>query len=123
MLRVHYLAEDREPAPRILQEQMGEIVLITSGNDLPALSDFEILVTGFPERRHLEASPYLRALIVPFAGAPAATVALLRDFPAVTLHNVPPFVQGYSMPVIFMYILATVFVIMLMLSIIKEVRK
>jgi len=88
MLRVHFVVEDREPAPRILAELMGADAVITAGPDLPDLPDYEILVTGFPKRRHLEASPNLRALIVPFAGAPAATVELLREFPAVSMHNV-----------------------------------
>jgi phosphoglycerate dehydrogenase-like enzyme len=54
----------------------------------------EILVSGFPRREHVAAAPGLRALIVPFAGVPAETCALLLDFPHVPIHalhyNVTP---------------------------------
>jgi len=45
----------------------------------------DVLVEGRPAREQLAPAP--RAVIVPYAGVPAATVALLRDFPGVTLHN------------------------------------
>lgn len=38
------------------------------------------------------------------------------------LHNVPPFLRGYSLPVLVMYLLATTFIILLVLSIFKEER-
>ena len=46
-----------------------------------------ILISGRPTREHLVASPGLRALIIPWAGLPDETRALMRDFPAVTVHN------------------------------------
>ena len=60
---------------------------ITVG-DLPADgSDYDILVGGRPTREHLEASPSLRALIIPFAGLPPETCALMLQFPGVSVHN------------------------------------
>jgi phosphoglycerate dehydrogenase-like enzyme len=49
--------------------------------------DCDILVHGFPQRAWLEGCPALRAVIVPFAGVPAETQALLREFPQIDLHN------------------------------------
>lgn len=46
----------------------------------------EILVSGFPRREHITAAPGLRTLIVPFAGVPAETRALLLDFPRIAIH-------------------------------------
>jgi phosphoglycerate dehydrogenase-like enzyme len=62
-----------------------EVTLISVADMPPA--DCDILVHGFPERAWLEACPALRAVIVPFAGVPAETQALLRDFPPIDLHN------------------------------------
>jgi phosphoglycerate dehydrogenase-like enzyme len=63
-------------------------VEIMTGDEVPEDADFEILVHGFPQRAQLEASPKLRALIVPFAGAPKETIDLLCEFPQVSLHSV-----------------------------------
>ena len=61
------------------------VTLLPASDTPPA--DFDILVHGFPQRAWLEASPRLRAVIVPFAGVPAETQALLREFPQIDLHN------------------------------------
>ena len=45
----------------------------------------DVLVEGRPDREHFAPPP--RAVVVPYAGVPAETAALLRDFPGVTLHN------------------------------------
>lgn len=47
----------------------------------------DILVGGSVTAEHLARSPRLRAVIVPFAGVPFPTQALLREYPHVTLHN------------------------------------
>ena len=46
-----------------------------------------VLVEGVPTREQLEASPELRAVLIPYAGVPRKTRELVADFPAVTLHN------------------------------------
>jgi len=63
-------------------------VELSHGDEVPAQADFEILVHGFPNRAQLEASPNLRAVIAPFAGAPKEAIELLRDFPHISLHSV-----------------------------------
>ena len=60
----------------------GEVEELAAG-----CADCDILVHGFPQRAWLEACPGLRAVIVPFAGVPAETQALLREFPQIDLHN------------------------------------
>lgn len=60
---------------------------ISAGPSLPAPASFDILVTGRPRREHLAASPHLRLVIIPFAGAPEGLPAALADFPQVAVHN------------------------------------
>jgi phosphoglycerate dehydrogenase-like enzyme len=49
--------------------------------------DTAVLVAGRPTREQIEAAPNLRALIIPWAGLPEETRALMRDFPHVAVHN------------------------------------
>ncbi len=63
-------------------------VQISEGEEIPADSDFQILVHGFPTREQIEASPTLHAVIAPFAGAPKETIDLLLDYPHISLHSI-----------------------------------
>ena len=47
----------------------------------------DILIGGRPTRDQLLACPNLRAVIVPWAGVPDSTQALLREFPHIAVHN------------------------------------
>jgi phosphoglycerate dehydrogenase-like enzyme len=70
-----------------LQAQLDPGVRIISGPDLPAESDYEVLITGRPTREQLAASPRLRAVVVPWAGVPETMRDLVPDFPHVEVHN------------------------------------
>jgi phosphoglycerate dehydrogenase-like enzyme len=88
MLRVHL---EFDPAPEQvarLRELVDPAVRLTVGEP-PRPADFEILVHGFPSGDDLLASPKLRALIVPWAGPPMETLALLKQFPHIAVHNLP----------------------------------
>ena len=86
-LTVHLLQRPPEPSLNQLRSELQPGVTLTSGGALPEQPQYEVLVAGRPEREHLEASPVLRALIIPFAGLPLETRALLEDFPHLTVHN------------------------------------
>jgi phosphoglycerate dehydrogenase-like enzyme len=60
----------------------GEVTVVT-GAEGPC----DVLVHGEPDRARLEASPDLRAVVIPYAGVPFRTRELLRDFPRISLHN------------------------------------
>ncbi len=62
-------------------------VELIDGTETAQPADCDVLVHGYVQRTWLDASPSLQAVIVPFAGVPLPTRDLLRDFPAVTLHN------------------------------------
>jgi len=63
--------------------------LLVEGVELRPHEEFgcDVLVEGVPTRDQVEASRDLRAVVVPYAGVPRKTRDLLRDFPAVSLHN------------------------------------
>ena len=66
-------------------------IRVTAGAPLPDPATFDVLVAGRPTLAQLQASPTLRALVVPFAGLPEEVRALLLD-PAnglahVAVHN------------------------------------
>ncbi|NUQ39587.1 MAG: hydroxyacid dehydrogenase [Caldilineales bacterium] len=70
-----------------LRRRLDPDIAITTGKDLPEGSGVHILVVGRPRREQLAACPDLRAVIVPWAGIPPETRALLADFPHISLHN------------------------------------
>ena len=69
----------------MLRGFVADDVQISAGPDVPA--DCDILVTGLPTVAQVEASPRLRAVIVPFTGVPPKTLDLLRRYPHIDLHN------------------------------------
>lgn len=71
----------------LLQEQLDPRVELTMGEVLPVPAVYETLVAGRPEREDIEASANLRRVIVPFAGVPDTTRALLLDYPHIELYN------------------------------------
>ncbi len=61
----------------------------TDGDDPPSDAAYEVLVRGRPSRDLVACSERLHTLVVPFAGVPPSTAALLAEFPQVqirTLH-------------------------------------
>jgi phosphoglycerate dehydrogenase-like enzyme len=83
-----HLLRAPEPAPlECLLGLLDEGIDLTFGPEPPEPSEYEILVAGRPERRHVAASARLRALIIPWSGLPEATRALMREFPHVAVHN------------------------------------
>jgi phosphoglycerate dehydrogenase-like enzyme len=87
MIDVHLL-DDLEPQDLAdLSRQLDPNIVVTTGKELPKQPHFQILVAGRPERRHLSASPELRALVIPWAGVPDPTRKLAADFPSLTVHN------------------------------------
>lgn len=88
MLNVH-LKHPLEPELlERLRTRLDTRVHLTGGSNPPA-SDCAILVDGLPTEGDLQASCCLRAVIVPWVGAPLETIALLRRHPALSLHNLP----------------------------------
>ncbi len=71
----------------LLTSLLGQNVRLTLGPDLPEPADFEILVSGVPEREEIEASRRLHTLIIPWSGLARKTRDLMLEFPDVAVHN------------------------------------
>lgn len=69
-----------------LTSRLDADIQLTQG-ELQQPESVELLVGGWFSAEQLDACPRLRAVVVPFAGTPAATVRLLRDYPHVGLHS------------------------------------
>ncbi|MGD9028594.1 MAG: 2-hydroxyacid dehydrogenase [Anaerolineae bacterium] len=86
-LTVHVLREIT-PAPLAhLRGKLRQNIALTIGGEVSQSAGYEILVAGRPERQHITASPNLRALIIPYAGLPQETRALMLGFPQIAVHN------------------------------------
>jgi len=79
-LRVCIPRPPEEPFLERLSARLPSGVVILT-EDAPC----DILVAGVPTREQLERGP--GAVVIPYAGVPSKTRELLRDFPAVALHN------------------------------------
>ena len=86
-LSVHLLRETDKTSQAHLRARLHPAVAVTFGRELPQPAVYEILVAGRPGHEHITASPHLQALIIPYAGLPPETLALMRDFPHITVHN------------------------------------
>ena len=87
IIHVHLLNPPAPQALEILRNQLSSLIQLSTGPDLPDPASYEILVAGRPGREALLASRNLHTLVIPFAGLPAVTHDLLRDFPHIAVHN------------------------------------
>ncbi|GAB4316527.1 MAG: hypothetical protein Kow0074_04500 [Candidatus Zixiibacteriota bacterium] len=86
-IRVHCVHTFRDPFRAEFDPLIDRSVILTWGPQFPYPAEFEILVSGRPTAGDLTASVRLRALIIPWAGIPVQTQAVLRDFPELHVHN------------------------------------
>ena len=84
-LHVHFDRPLLDEEAAHLHPALTPDVAVTEGGDPPP--ETNVLVSGRPIREHLAAAPDLRALIIPWAGLPGETRDLMRDFPAISVHN------------------------------------
>lgn len=89
LLRVFHYSEAKQGSPDALVARLADGIELRYGDEVPDEANFDILIAAFPSRKLLEASPNLRALIIPFAGPPRPTQELLREFPHIAVHNTP----------------------------------
>ena len=87
MLKAHFLQSLTPENLEALQSQLSAEVQLTVGVTVPAPAEYEILIASLPKRAHVEASPKLRALIVPFTGVAEDVRELMAEFPNVAVHN------------------------------------
>jgi phosphoglycerate dehydrogenase-like enzyme len=83
-----HLADSLEPELRTsLESCLDPAIQLTTGDPPPAGASYEVLVAGRPSAQLLEASPRLRAVVIPYAGLARKPRELLLGYPAITVHN------------------------------------
>ncbi len=87
MLRVHISQLLPDETCHYLEKMLDPNIVLTYGPQLPPCAEYDILVNGRPSPEELNASTYLKTLIIPFAGIPEATRVLLLEFPSTKVHN------------------------------------
>ncbi|UCH27325.1 MAG: hypothetical protein JSV66_06725 [Trueperaceae bacterium] len=88
-LKVFHFTETKQGSPDALAARLAQGVDFSHGRETPNPAAYDILIAAAPSKELLEASPQLRALIIPFAGLPENTRDLLRSYPQVAVHNAP----------------------------------
>ncbi len=68
-----------------LSNHLSGITALLTGKNTPDV--FHVLVTGRPTREQLETSTSLHTLIIPFAGLPADTRELMKNYPHIKIYN------------------------------------
>ena len=86
-LNVHYFIDPQTEALEILYPRLEDSIHLSAGEEISSAAEFQVLINGTPTREHLQASPNLHSLIIPYAGVPLATRALLADFPGIRVFN------------------------------------
>ena len=61
---------------------------MSSGEIDPREAALDILVAGVPERKDIESSSNLKALVIPWAGLPVKTRELMLEFPDIAVYNI-----------------------------------
>lgn len=62
-------------------------IQITIGEKIPHPAIYDILVYPTPSKAWIEASPALKAVVIPWAGVPQSTKKLMKNYPGISLHN------------------------------------
>ena len=86
-LIVHLLHRPPDYAVEHLLEQIDSGIQVTMDPEPPP-GNTQLLVGGRPSEEQLAACPVLKTLVIPYAGVPDTTLALIREtFPQIALHN------------------------------------
>ena len=86
-LHVHFYRLDFKNYLDEFKSLLDNQIIVTEGRDIPQNADFDILVYPTATQEWIEASPKLRALIIPWAGLPEQTRTLMLNYPDISVHN------------------------------------
>lgn len=86
-LRVHFYHISFEEHCDQFISLLDPDIQIYEGDKIPQPANYEILVYPTPSKEWIEASPNLRAVVVPWAGIPTKTREVMANYPKVSLHN------------------------------------
>jgi phosphoglycerate dehydrogenase-like enzyme len=86
-LKVHYFTDPNGDALEILHSKLESGIHLSTGKEIPWHAAYQVLINGTPTRQHLDASPDLDTLIIPYAGVPESTRNLLADYSQLKVYN------------------------------------
>ena len=86
-LNVRYFIDPQTEALEILYSRLETGIHLSAGKEIISGARYHILINGTPTLEHLQASPDLHTLIIPYAGVPQATRAILADFSEIKVYN------------------------------------
>lgn len=86
-LHVHFYKLSFKNQTNEFKALLDPNIIITEGREIPKKPNFDILVYPTPTQEWVEASPKLRALIIPWAGIPEDTRSLMLNYPNISVHN------------------------------------
>lgn len=80
-------SEDDDAFLGEVRDALTDGVALRVGEDLGHGSDVTILVRGVPTAEQIASCPALERVVIPYAGLPPATRALMSDHPEIAVHN------------------------------------
>lgn len=86
-MRVCIVEDDDSAWLKGFEEKLSERIELKVVEETDDADQYEILVTGLPEREQIENHPELKSLIIPWAGVPGKTRQLMFDYPQISVHN------------------------------------
>lgn len=87
LIPVHITHPPDKESLSLLRELLNSKITLSTGSSIENKQMLQYLVNGRPKEDLLRSCPNLRAVIVPFAGIPAATQTVMQKFPHLQLHN------------------------------------
>jgi phosphoglycerate dehydrogenase-like enzyme len=87
MLHVYIPDVPTENYLTYLETLLDPSIKLSRGAETPIPADYQWLVAGRPTLDYITASPHLHGLIIPFAGLPDQTRALLANYPHIKVYN------------------------------------
>jgi phosphoglycerate dehydrogenase-like enzyme len=86
-LHVHFNQLRFPDGAKVFKALLDPEITITVGDEIPDSAYYDILVHPHPSTDWIEASPNLRAIVIPWAGIPEDTRAVMADYPEISVHN------------------------------------
>ncbi len=86
-LHVHFNQLNFPDEAKAFKAMLDPDIQITDGDEIPHPADYDILVHPTPSAEWIEASPNLRAVVIPWAGLPEKTRIVMADYPQISVHN------------------------------------
>ncbi len=86
-LNVHFYRYPFTDQHAAFKSLLDADINITTGDEISQPANYDILIYPTPSPEWLEASPNLRAVVIPWAGVPEKTRKVMRDYPQISLHN------------------------------------